>query len=332
MMKSIPPFLQKGQKVALVSPAGCISTACLKRGIRLMESWGLEYETGLHALKRYGTFAGTDEERAEDFQQALDAPEIKAIICTRGGYGSARIIDKLDFTRFRQAPKWITGFSDITVFHSHLQQNLHVASIHSSMPQTYPEAGSEEALAATGSLHAALFGEGLIHKFRSQFINRPGIATAPLIGGNLSILYSLRGTPTDIDPAGKILFLEDLDEYDYHIDRMLLNLARSGWFEKLAGLMVGTFTHIKKGANPYMRNVWEIISRYTEGKDYPVCYGFPAGHIPHNHALYMGIPACLEVSATNEPSQLSFLGVQRQARLTKTLNNGHENSPASPEQ
>ena len=307
-MNTIPPFLQKGQKVALVSPAGCITAACLERGIRQMESWGLEYATGLNALKRHGTFAGTDQERTEDFQHALDNPEIKAIICTRGGYGSARIIDRLDFSTFCRHPKWIAGFSDITVFHSHLQQNLHVASIHSSMPQTYPDAASQNAPAAIGSLHAALFGEGLAHRFRSQTINRPGTATAPLIGGNLSILYSLRGTPTDIDPSGKILFIEDLDEFDYHIDRMLLNLARSGWFEALAGLVVGTFTLIKKGANPYMRNVWGIIARYTEGKSYPVCYGFPAGHIPHNHALYMGIPACLEVSAhAGEPSRLSFM-------------------------
>ncbi len=307
-MNTIPPFLQKGQKVAFVSPAGCITTACLERGIRLIESWGLKYETGLHALKHCGTFAGSDQERAADFQRALDNPEIKAIICTRGGYGSARIIDQLDFSRFRLNPKWIVGFSDITVFHSHLQQNLHIASIHSTMPQTYPSSSSEDALASTGTLHAALFGEGLIYRFRNQFLNRPGIVTAPLIGGNLSILYSLRGTPTDIDPSGKILFIEDLDEYDYHIDRMLLNLARGGWFENPAGLIVGTFTLIKKGANPYMRNVWEIISRYTEGKTYPVCYGFPAGHIPHNHTLYMGIPACLEVSAqAGDPSQLSFI-------------------------
>lgn len=307
-MNLIPPFLQTGQKVALVSPAGCIGPACLERGIRLVESWGLEYETGPNALKRFGTFAGTDQERATDFQHALDNPEIKAILCTRGGYGSARIIDQLDFSTFLKAPKWITGFSDITVFHSHLQQNLHVASLHACMPQTYPTPGSEDYAASAGSLHKALFGEGLAHTFRSQFLNHPGNVTAPLVGGNLSILYSLRGTATDVDPSGKILFIEDLDEYDYHIDRMLLNLARSGWFERIAGLVVGTFTHIKKGANPYMSNVWSIIDSYTRKYDYPVCFGFPAGHVPYNHALYMGAMARLEVPGQiNENSRLEFL-------------------------
>lgn len=306
-MVRIPPFLEKGQKVALVSPAGCIQAACLERGIRVMEQWGLEYSIGEHALKRYGPFAGTDEERLSDFQQAIDDPDTRAVICTRGGYGSARIIDHLDFTAFRKNPKWIVGFSDITVFHSHLQENLGIASIHSCMPQTYPDFSHPDYTASVGSLHKALFGEAVVYEFGSRFLNRPGQVTAPMIGGNLSILYSQRGTPTDIDPAGKILFIEDLDEFDYHIDRMLMNLQRSGWFERIAGLVVGTFTLVKKGANPYMRDVWDMIRSYTEAYSYPVCYGFPAGHISHNHTLYMGIPAILEVSdSSRENSRLSF--------------------------
>lgn len=306
-MIRIPPFLEKGQKVALVSPAGCIQPACMERGIRVAKHWGLVPEPGKHALKRYGPFAGTDQERLEDFQQAIDNPEIKAVFCTRGGYGSARIIDRIDFSALEKNPKWIVGFSDITVFHSHLQENLGIASLHAAMPQTYPDFSSPDFAAAAESLRKALFGEVLSYQFGSRFPNRPGTARAPLTGGNLSILYSQRGTPTDIDPAGKILFLEDVDEYDYHIDRMLTNLHRSGWFEHLAGLIVGTFTQVKKGANPYARDVWDMVQSYAAPYSYPVCYGFPAGHVPHNHALYMGIPAVMEVNNTSqEPSSLVF--------------------------
>lgn len=304
---TIPPFLEKGQKVALVSPAGCIEPACLERGLNVLRSWGLEVEVGRNVLKSFGPFAGTDAERLADLQAALDNPEIRAVICTRGGYGSVRIIDRLDFSAFMENPKWIVGFSDITVLLSHLQQNLGVASLHSTMPQTYPNIDSADYEPAVGSLKKALFGQSLIHGFRSQFLNRPGSVTAPIIGGNLSILYSLRGTPTDIDPTGKILFIEDLDEFDYHIDRMMMNLQQGGWFERIAGLIVGTFTQIKKGAHPYTRDVWDIISSYVAPYGYPVCYGFPAGHIPYNRALYMGIPACLEVkNSLQDASRLSF--------------------------
>ena len=304
----IPPFLEKGAKVALVSPAGCIEPACVKRGLSVLKSWGLQVEVGANVLKNFGPFAGTDAERLADLQAALDNPEIRAVICTRGGYGSVRLIDRLDFTAFMQHPKWIVGFSDITVLLSHLQQNLGVASLHSCMPQTYPAPQDPDYVSSVGSLKKALFGESLVHRFRNQFLNRPGSVTAPLIGGNLSILYSLRGTPTDIDPTGKILFIEDLDEFDYHIDRMMMNLERGGWFKRIAGLIVGTFTQIKKGAHPYTRDVWEIIGSYAAPYGYPVCYGFPAGHVPYNRALYMGIPACLEVdNSAQSPSQLSFL-------------------------
>ena len=292
----------------MVSPAGCIEPACLQRGADTLEKWGLQCVTGRNAGKRFGPFAGTDRERLEDFQHALDDPDIHAIVCTRGGYGAVRIIDRLDFSAFLENPKWIVGFSDITVLLSHLQQNLHVAGIHAAMPQTYPAPDTPEYEAAVESLRKALFGESLIHRFPGQALNRPGKTTAPVIGGNLSILYSLRGTATDIDPTGKILFIEDLDEFDYHIDRMMMNLKRGGWFERIAGLMVGSFTHIKKGAHPYGCDVWDIINPYTENLPYPVCYGFPAGHIPRNHALYTGVPAQLEVTATDrESSSLRFL-------------------------
>lgn len=305
-MMKIPPFLEKGQTVAVVSPAGRIRTDCLERAVSTMRLWGLDCHIGKHVASQCGPCAGSDEERLQDLQKALDDPDVKAIIGTRGGYGSARIIDRLDFSRFLQNPKWMVGFSDITVFHSHLQ-NLGVASLHACMPQTYPAPASPHYKASVESLRKALFGETLSYSFESRSINRAGSVTAPVAGGNLSILYSLRGTVSDLHPDGKILFLEDLDEFDYHIDRMLLNLKRGGWFERIAGLMVGAFTSVKKGANPWRGDVWDMIKEYTEPYSYPVCYGFPAGHVPYNHALYMGVNACLQVSDTPAlPSSLHF--------------------------
>ncbi|MEG1498730.1 MAG: LD-carboxypeptidase [Bacteroidales bacterium] len=304
----IPPFLNRGDEVFLSSPAGCIQPECLQRGCSVLESWGLKVISGPHVSSQYGMFAGTDKERQADLQKALDTPEIKAIFCTRGGYGTARIIDSLDFTEFLKSPKWIVGFSDITVLLSHLQQNLQTISLHAAMPQSYPPGAGKADSIALDSLYKALFGLEINYFFPSQFPNRSGIAQAPLIGGNLSVLYSLRGTNTDIDPSGKILFIEDLNEYDYHIDRMLLNLFRGGWFENLSGLIVGSFIQTKQGLHPYGKDVWEIISEYTAPFNYPVCYGFPAGHIPHNRALYMGKTAVLSVKGIGSvPSNLKFI-------------------------
>lgn len=306
-MMRIPPFLEKGQTVAVISPAGRIRTDCLERAVETMRRWGLDCRIGKYVMEQHGPCAGNDEARLQDLQEALDDPNVKAIIGTRGGYGSARIVDRADFSRFLQNPKWLVGFSDITVFHSHLQ-NLGVASLHACMPQTYPCVGSPHYEASVESLRKALFGEPLSYRFASRPINRAGEATAPIVGGNLSILYSLRGSASDLQPDGKILFLEDLDEFDYHIDRMLLNLKRSGWFERISGLMVGAFTTVRKGANPWQGDVWDMIREYTEPYAYPVCYGFPAGHVPYNHALYMGVNACLKVSDTpGVDSSLRFL-------------------------
>lgn len=306
-MMRIPPFLEKGQTVAVVSPSGRIRTDCLERAVETMRRWGLDCHIGKYVMNQHGPCAGSDEARLQDLQEALDNPDVKAIIGTRGGYGSARIVDRLDFSRFLQNPKWVVGFSDITVFHSHLQ-NLGVASLHACMPQTYPGPGSPHYEASVESLRKALFGEPLSYRFESRPINRAGEVTAPIAGGNLSILYSLRGSASDLQPDGKILFLEDLDEFDYHIDRMLLNLKRSGWFERISGLMTGAFTAVRKGANPWQGDVWDMIREYTEPYSYPVCYGFPAGHVPYNHALYMGVNARLKVeNSAQNPSQLSFL-------------------------
>ena len=307
----IPPFLQAGDKVALVSPAGCIEPACLERGLRQLGAWGLNPQAGGHVLDRAGLFAGRRQDRLHDLQQALDDPDIKAVVATRGGYGTASLLDDLDFTAFARQPKWVAGFSDLTVLHSHLQRHLHVATLHAAMPQTYPApAGSGHP--ALDTLHRALFGQPLGYAALPPHpFQRAGVARAPLVGGNLSVLYSLRGTPTDIDPAGKILFIEDLNELDYHIDRMLLNLYRGGWFDRLAGLVVGAFTGIRPGARPLGQSVTETVARYVEaayakGARYPVYYDFPAGHIENHHALYMGVPALLDVGAPGQTASLTF--------------------------
>lgn len=310
----IPPFLKAGDRVALVSPAGCIEPACLERGIRQLSEWGLQPVVGPHALDRAALFAGRREDRLRDLQWALDDPEIKAVIATRGGYGTASLIDDLDFSAFGRHPKWVVGFSDLTVLLSHLQQNLHVASLHAAMPQTYPQAVEKAPLShpALATLRRALFGEPLGYAALPPHpAGRAGVARAPLIGGNLSVLYSLRGTPTDIDPAGKILFIEDLNELDYHVDRMLLNLYRGGWFDRLAGLVVGAFTGIRAGARPLEESVTETVERYVsaayaKGARYPVYYDFPAGHIENHHALYMGVPAELRVGAPDQADSLVF--------------------------
>lgn len=330
----IPPFLKAGDKVALVSPAGCIEPACLERGVGQLTAWGLQPVVGPHALDRMALFAGRRADRLRDLQWALDDPDIKAVIATRGGYGTAALIDELDFTAFVRHPKWVVGFSDLTVLLSHLQRHLHVASLHAAMPQTYPQAvgegGAEAAAtpaapgkaaspdartpqpAALDTLHRALFGQPLAYTaLPPRPAQRAGAARAPLVGGNLSVLYSLRGTPTDLDPAGKILFIEDLNELDYHIDRMLLNLYRGGWFDRLSGLVVGAFTGIRAGARPLEESVVETVERYVsaayaKGARYPVYYDFPAGHIDHHHALYMGVPATLRVGAPDQPSSLVF--------------------------
>ncbi|MDE5704017.1 MAG: LD-carboxypeptidase [Bacteroidales bacterium] len=306
----IPPFLKAGDKVALVSPAGCIEPACLERGVRQLSAWGLQPVQGRHVSDRAALFAGRREDRLRDLQWALDDPEIKAVIATRGGYGTAALIDDLDFTAFNRRPKWVVGFSDLTVLLSHLQRHLHVASLHAAMPQTYPQA--VEGAPALDTLRCALFGEALGYAALPPHpAQRAGAARAPLVGGNLSVLYSLRGTSTDLDPAGKILFFEDLNELDYHVDRMLLNLYRGGWFDRPAGVVVGAFTGIRARARPLEETVVQTVERYVaaayaKGARYPVYYGFPAGHIENHHALYMGVPAELRVGAPGQTASLVF--------------------------
>jgi muramoyltetrapeptide carboxypeptidase len=295
MPVQFPSALQPGQRVAIVSPARKISAAELAPAIATLESWGLEVVLGETIAGDHHQFAGDDDLRRRDFQHQLDDPSIRAILCARGGYGTARIVDALDFSRFARQPKWVAGFSDITVLNSHLLR-LGCASIHGVMPVLFHQAGGEAALE---SLRRALFGETTLPLVAAAHpLNRPGTATGELVGGNLSLLHTITGTASQASFAGRILFLEDLDEYLYHIDRMLLHLHRSGQLAGLAGLVVGHFSQMRDNAVPFGSAAEEIINAYAQLYHFPVGYGFPVGHEADNIALVVGQVMHLEVNQT----------------------------------
>ncbi|TDN39769.1 LD-carboxypeptidase [Hymenobacter sp. UV11] len=288
-----PPFLRPGQRVALVAPARKISAAEVELAVATLRGWGLDVVLGESIDAAHHQFAGTDELRRRDFQRQLDDPTIRAILCARGGYGTARLVDALDFRHFAEHPKWVAGFSDITVLNSHLLR-LGYQSIHGVMPVLYGQAGGE---AAVESLRRALFGQSLDCQAAPYPLNRPGTATGELVGGNLSLLHTSTGTASQASFAGRILFLEDLDEYLYHLDRMLLHLHRSEQLTGLAGLVVGHFSDMKDNAVPFGQTAYEVIDHYAQRYSFPVGYGFPVGHEADNQALVVGRVATLIVEA-----------------------------------
>jgi muramoyltetrapeptide carboxypeptidase len=295
-----PPYLQKGDTVAIVSTARKNLEDNLKPTIDLLEGWGLKVKIGKTIGLNHHQLAGTDEQRAEDFQEQMDNPNIKAIWCVRGGYGTVRMIDKLDFSRFKENPKWIIGFSDVTVLHSHLNR-LGVQSIHGIMPVSVPRASDD----AKNSLCAALFGDALSYEVDCDALNHNGKATGELVGGNLSILYSLLGSPSAIDCEDKILFFEDLDEYLYHIDRMMMNMKRNGCLSNLKGIIIGSLTDMKDNEIPWGKNAYEIVEDAVKELKIPIVYNFPAGHIRDNRTLIFGRRISLEV--TPETTKVVFL-------------------------
>lgn len=295
-----PNYLKTGDKVAIVCTARKFSTQDAQPAIELLKSWNLVPVLGTTIDLDNFQLGGSDEERAADFQTQLDNPEIKAIWIARGGYGSVRIIDKLNFDKFLENPKWIIGFSDITVFHSHVN-TLGVSTIHGIMPFTVPNTIET----SIESLRKALFGESLSYQIPSQIYNRVGKATGELVGGNLSIIYSLLGSKSSIDTNGKILYIEDLDEYLYHIDRMMQNLKRNGYFDNLKGLIVGGMTDMHDNSIPFGLDVVGIIKEVTSEYDFPICFDFPAGHIKDNRALRLGQQVSFEV--TENQVELNFL-------------------------
>ena len=292
-MIKTPPYLQKGDTIGITCPAGYMqkqkATAC----IHTLQRWGYEVMVG----KTLGSgsrnyFSGTDEERRDEFQAMLDDPTIKAILCGRGGYGVGRIIDQLDFTRFKKNPKWIIGFSDITVLHAHLISRLGIASLHAPMASAFNH-GNNKYIKA---FKDAIAGAKADYSCKGHSFNRPGTATATLVGGNLSLLAHLCGTGSDIATRGRILFIEDIGEYTYNIDRMLYQLKRSGKLDKLAGLIVGGFTDMKDTERPFGKTVYEVIREIVAPYTYPVCYGFPVSHGKENLALKVGISCTLKVT------------------------------------
>jgi muramoyltetrapeptide carboxypeptidase len=287
-----PPYLQKGDTVAIVSTARKNIEDNLKPTIDLLKNWGLEVKIGKSIGLDHFQLAGTDKERAADFQEQMDNPNIKAIWCVRGGYGTVRMIDKLDFTKFQKNPKWIIGFSDVTVLHSHLNR-MGIESLHAIMPVSVARATDQ----AIDSFCKALFGEKLEYTLTCDAINHLGKAQGELVGGNLSILYSLLGSESAIDCNDKILFIEDLDEYLYHVDRMMMNLKRNGCLTSLKGIIVGAMTDMKDNEIPWGRNALEIIEDTVKGLNIPIIYNFPAGHIRDNRALIFGRKISMEVTA-----------------------------------
>lgn len=288
-----PPYLQKGDTVAIVATARKNVDDNLKPAIDLLKSWGLEVKIGSSIGLDLNQLAGTDEQRAKDFQEQLDNPNIKMIWCVRGGYGTVRMIDLLDFSKFKHQPKWIVGFSDVTVLHSHLN-TMGYQSIHGIMPVTVAKATKE----AKESLQVALFGkERLEYDLEPHPMNKHGKAKGELVGGNLSILYSLFGSPSAIDCTDKILFIEDLDEYLYHIDRMMMNLKRNGCLESIKGILVGGMTKMRDNDIPWGKDALQIIQDVTTKYNVPIIYNFPAGHIKDNRALPFGSQVTIDVNS-----------------------------------
>lgn len=289
----IPPYLKKGDCVGLVCTARKFTAEEAQPALQLLESWGLKVKLGNTIGLDNFQLGGSDTERAVDFQAMLDDANIKAIWCARGGYGTVRIIDQIDFSRFTANPKWVMGFSDVTVLHSHIY-TLGVASLHCIMPFSIPKADPK----AIESLRQALFGEKISYTIESSSLNKNGKAKGVLVGGNLSILYSLLGSESCLDTQDKILYIEDLDEYLYHIDRMLMNLKRNGYFKNLKGLIVGGMTDMHDNSIPFGMDAYQIILDITKEYTFPICFDFPAGHLPDNRALVLGKEISLEVTDT----------------------------------
>lgn len=289
-----PPILKKGDKIGIAAPARKISLAELEAAISIIENEGFEivYKQELFAIENQ--FAGDDFTRAVYFQKLLDDDEIKAIISARGGYGSIRIIDKIDFSSIAQNPKWIIGYSDITVFHSHLNRNFDIQTLHASMLLSF----SENTKTTLSGLFEVLRGGSPGYEIETSTMNRNGKAKGLLTGGNLSVLYSLLGSRSFPQMDGKILFIEDLDEYLYHIDRMMMGLKRAGVFQHLAGMIVGGMTEMNDNEIPFGKTAEEIVKETVDEYNYPVCFGFPAGHINDNRPLIMGAEVEMEVGKT----------------------------------
>ncbi len=287
-----PSSLIKGDKIIIPSPAGRVSKESVIKSVEFLKSYGFQVEMTKNCTSRYFNYSAEDEIRLEELQNSLNDSNAKAILCSRGGYGTGRIFDELDYTEFLKNPKWLIGFSDITNLHLALSKR-NLMSIHGPMTQSF---SLKEDLESVKKLINLLMGERMSFNLDADKSNRIGSSEAELIGGNLSIIYSMQATAYEIDTKGKILFIEDLNEYLYHLDRIMINLKLSGKLSGLKGLVVGGFTDMKEHKNPFGKTAYEIIREHVEEFDYPICFGFPSGHIPNNQPLIMGATYSLDVS------------------------------------
>jgi muramoyltetrapeptide carboxypeptidase len=294
VIEIIPPFIKKGALFGLVSPAGKISAGMLDPAEQFLSAHGFRSIRSRHATDAFFQFSASDQHRLEDLQSMIDHPDVDVIWCTRGGYGAIRILEQIDFSAFKHRPKWLVGFSDITVFHSALQNIHKVASVHGPMPKSITQdGGREEAL----HLLNLLQGHSVDYLTQSHPLNREGSASGTLIGGNLSLLYALRGTQYDFDPRGKVLFIEEVGEKLYHLDRMMHNLKLGGQLAGLSGLIVGQMTEMTDEKTPFGASVQGVVREAVKGYGYPVLFGFPAGHDSPNEPLILGGRVHLQVNA-----------------------------------
>lgn len=294
-MITTPPYLKRDDTIGLVCPAGYMALEKAHTCIETLKDWGYNVKIGTTlGGNSENYFSGTDEERLNDLQQMLDDEEVKAILCARGGYGTTHIIDKINFKKFEENPKWIIGFSDVTVLHSHLYSNYYISSLHAPMASAFNdgEANNEYVL----SLKNALEGKKIKYQSPVNEFNQKGEGIGELVGGNLSLLTHLIGTDSDCKTKGRILFLEDTGEYLYNIDRMIYQLKRSKKLSKLAGLIIGGFTENKDTERPFGKTAYEIIHDFVKEYDYPVCFGFPVSHGKENYALKVGVGYKLKVT------------------------------------
>jgi len=302
-LQNNPPFLKPGATIGITCPSGYVSAERVQYATVVLEKWGLKTRLGKTVGNEFHYFSGDDATRLADLQDMLDDPKLDAILMGRGGYGLSRIIDQIDFTQFVQHPKWICGFSDITVLHSHIQAQFGIPTIHSVMCGAFkPETEEKDYIL---SLRKALMGEDLSYHFPASEYNRVGQVSAKIVGGNLAMLAHLTGSDAQIDTDDKILFIEDIGEHLYHIDRMLLNLKRSGQLSKLKGLLVGSFTDIEDTDRPFGQTLEQIISDKVKEYDFPMAFNFACGHDEVNHTLVLGVPYTLVVGL--EGTQLAMM-------------------------
>jgi muramoyltetrapeptide carboxypeptidase len=293
---TIPPYLKPGDTIGMLCPSGYMPYEKAVTAIETLTGWGFHIAPGKTLGHQFNYFSGTDEERLTDLQQMLDDDNVKAIFCARGGYGMGRIIDKLSFKKFKNNPKWIIGYSDITVIQSHLFSKYKIASLHAPMAVAFNDGENKNQYIQ--SLHDALIGRKASYAGPGDDFSKKGKASGILVGGNLSLLAHLIGTSSEIKTKNKILFIEDVGEYIYNVDRMMYQLKRSGKLDDLKGLIVGKFTDSKDTSIPFGQSVNEVIRDVVKEYDYPVCYNFPVSHDKENYALKIGVEYKLSASST----------------------------------